>query len=142
MVATSFVTNYSLILSWLQRNNCKWKSYDDVSSTYYPQTPPIYVIDKNMFNDAIYLLINQTETKVSVIIIVIMFSYFKLLDNQFLLLSKSVHDWKCWKMKITLSGQWKLISVNWNHLFLVINDKYVLKYVMILSLLHGSSPSI
>ena len=66
-----------------------------------PQTLPIYVIDKNMFNDAIYLLINQTETKISVIIIVIMFSYFKLLDNQFLLLSKSVHDWKCWKMQIT-----------------------------------------
>ena len=88
------------INTWLQRNNYKWKSHDDDSPCLLPtnsSTLPIYVIDKKMFNDAIYLHINQTETwtEKSCTIIVMMFSYFKLLDNQFLLLSKSVHDWKC-----------------------------------------------
>ena len=92
MVATSFVTNYSLIHDYKEIiTNEKAMMMIRLLPTNYL---PIYVIDKNMFNDAIYLHINQTETwtEKSCTIIVMMFSYFKLLDNQFLLLSKSVHD--------------------------------------------------
>ena len=64
MVATSFVTNYSLIHDYKEIITNE-KAMMMIRLAYYPQTLPIYVIDKNMFNDAIYLLSNQTETKIN-----------------------------------------------------------------------------
>ena len=63
MVATSFVTNYSLIHDYKEIiTNEKAMMMIRLLPTNYL---PIYVIDKNMFNDAIYLLSNQTETKIN-----------------------------------------------------------------------------
>ena len=130
------------INTWLQRNNYKWKSHDDDSPCLLPtNSTNLRHWQKNVqWCNILTHKIRQRRGQKNLVQLsswCFHISNFLIINScysvsQFMIENANYHKW--WK---------KLISVNWNHLFLVINnDKYVLKYVMILLLLHGSSPSI